>query len=110
MASARSSPAINMAWAKYSMSARTTLSVGAAMWEISITRASGAGKPTHGPATLHWGRQTTQISLNSQNFLTGDRVRCTHAYGEGYDPDEDTVRGVVTDGSGNQFEAPPLKL
>ena len=53
----------------------------------------------------------TQISLNSQNFLTGDRVRVyARLYKEGYEPfDEDTVRGVVTDGSGNQFEAPPLK-
>lgn len=53
----------------------------------------------------------TQISLNSQNFLTGDRVRVyARLYKEGYVPfDEDTVRGVVTDGSGNQFEAPPLK-
>ena len=53
----------------------------------------------------------TQISLNSQNFLTGDRVRVyARLYKEGYEPfDEPTVRGVVTDGSGNQFETPPLK-
>ncbi len=48
----------------------------------------------------------TQISLNSQNYLTGDRVRAyVRLYQEGYEPwDEETVRGVVVDGDGAQSD------
>jgi uncharacterized membrane protein len=48
----------------------------------------------------------TQISLNSQNYLSGEPVRAyARLYQEGYEPwDEEQVRGVYTKGDGAQSE------
>ena len=48
----------------------------------------------------------TQISLNSQNYMTGDRVRAyARLYQEGYEPfDEEEVSGVYTSADGRQSE------
>ena len=48
----------------------------------------------------------TQISLNSQNYLAGERVRAyARLYQEGYEPwDEEQVRGVYTTGNGSLSE------
>ena len=48
----------------------------------------------------------TQISLNSQNYLSGDRVRAyARLYQEGYEPwDEEQVRGVYATSDGTQSE------
>ena len=48
----------------------------------------------------------TQISLNSQNYLSGDRVRAyARLYQEGYEPwDEEQIRGVYSTGDGSQSE------
>ncbi len=48
----------------------------------------------------------TQISLNSQNYLAGERVRAyARLYQEGYEPwDEEQVRGVYTTGDGSLSE------
>jgi hypothetical protein len=48
----------------------------------------------------------TQISLNSQNYLSGDRVRAyARLYQEGYEPwDEEQVRGVYKTGDGLEYE------
>ena len=48
----------------------------------------------------------TQISLNSQNYMTGDRVRAyARLYQEGYEPfDEEEVSGVYTSIDGRQSE------
>ena len=48
----------------------------------------------------------TQISLNSQNYLSGEPVRAyARLYQEGYEPwDEEQIRGVYTKGDGLQKE------
>jgi hypothetical protein len=48
----------------------------------------------------------TQISLNSQNYMTGDRVRVyARLYQEGYEPfDDEEVSGVYTSIDGRQSE------
>ena len=48
----------------------------------------------------------TQISLNSQNYMTGDRIRAyARLYQEGYEPfDEEEVSGVYTSIDGRQSE------
>ena len=48
----------------------------------------------------------TQISLNSQNYVTGDRIRAyARLYQEGYEPfDEEEVSGVYTSADGRQSE------
>ncbi len=48
----------------------------------------------------------TQISLNSQNYMTGDRIRAyARLYQEGYEPfDDEEVSGVYSSTDGSQSE------
>ena len=48
----------------------------------------------------------TQISLNSQNYMTGDRIRAyARLYQEGYEPfDDEEVSGVYSSADGSQSE------